>query len=218
MAVSGEGESVLPLPGSASRTSLGGGITMTLAKSTRRLAGSGLSAQFAMLLLSLANPLNLRVSADGSMGRVDHDDFVIFVGRVITNPIGIQNAKRTNLATDTFLSNGLERALEFHLIDSMVSGLAVRAALGNGLLTRTAADADAVDHKPLLGAVSQPARLLYASWLRRPVDARQLTVLPSADAKKESHHIALLLTPQFVDILIGAHRRPGEYKILILKY
>jgi hypothetical protein len=69
MAVSGEGESVLPLPGSTSRTSLGGGITMTLAKSTRRLAGSGLSAQFAMLLLSLANPLNLRVPAHTAIRR-----------------------------------------------------------------------------------------------------------------------------------------------------
>lgn len=40
------------------------------------------------------------------------------------------------------------------MIDSMVSRLAVSAALGNGLLARSAADTDAVDHKPLLSAVS----------------------------------------------------------------
>ena len=50
--------------------------------------------------------------------------------------------------------NGLEGALELHLVDAMVGGLAVGAALGDGLLTGTAADAHAVNDESLLGAVS----------------------------------------------------------------
>ena len=48
----------------------------------------------------------------------------------------------------------MKRALEFHLVDTMMSGLAVGAALGHGLLAGTATNAHAVDDESLLGAVT----------------------------------------------------------------
>ena len=57
MAVSGEGKSVLSEPSSAARASLGGGISVALAQSSRRLASGGLAAKLAMLLLRFADPL-----------------------------------------------------------------------------------------------------------------------------------------------------------------
>ena len=48
----------------------------------------------------------------------------------------------------------MKGALELHLVDAVVGGLAVGAALGDGLLTGTAADAHAVNDESLLGAVS----------------------------------------------------------------
>ena len=54
--------------------------------------------------------------------------------------------------------DGLERALEFHLVDTMMSGLAVGAALGDGLLAGTTADAHAVDDESLLGAITLSTR------------------------------------------------------------
>jgi len=178
--VSGEGESVLPEPGGATRSSLGGGISMTFAQAARRFASGSLPAQFPMLLLGFADPLNAGISSDGGVSRIYHDDFVIFVGRVLANPVRVQDAQRTDFASDTLLSDRLERALELHLVDSVVSGLAIRATLGNGLLARTTADTHSVNDESLLSAVTQPARLLNASWLRCPVHARQLTVLPGA--------------------------------------
>jgi len=205
MAVSGEGKSVLSEPSGAARASLGGGISVALAQSARRLASGGLATKLAMLLLRFADPLDARISADGRVGGIDHDDFIVFVGGILTDPVGVQDAERTDLATDAFLGDGLERALELHLVDTVVSGLAISAALGNGLLAGTTADTNAVDDKSLLGAVAQSACLLNTSRLRGAVHARQLTVLPRADAEQKSHHVGLLLPPQFVDIFISAH-------------
>jgi len=205
MAVSGEGKSVLSEPSGAARASLGGGISVALAQSARRLASGGLATKLAMLLLRFADPLDARISADGRVGGIDHDDFVIFVGGILADPVRIEDAERSDLATHAFLSDGLKRALELHLVDAVVSGLAIRASLGDGLLAGTAANADAVDDESLLRAVSQSARLLDTRGLRSPVHARQLAILPRADAQKKSHHVGLLLTPKFVDIFISAH-------------
>jgi len=205
MAESGERKSVLSEPGSAAGSTLGRRVSVALAQSTGCLASGGLAAQLAMFLLRLADPLDLRISADGGVSRVDHDDFIVFVGRVFTNPVGIEDAERPDLATNTFLGNRLKRALELHLVDAMMGGLAVSASLGHGLLAGTAANTDAIDDESLLRAVSQSARFLDTRGLSGPVHARQLTVLPRAHAQKKSHHVRLLLTPKFVDIFISAH-------------
>merc|ERR1719414_2390779 len=69
MAVSGEGKSVLSEPSGAARASLGGGISVALAQSARRLASGGLATKLAMLLLRFADPLDARISADGCVAR-----------------------------------------------------------------------------------------------------------------------------------------------------
>merc|ERR1719259_852820 len=205
MAVSGEGKSVLSEPGGATRSSLGGGVSVAFAQSTRSLASGRLATQLAMPLLRFADPLDARISADGCVCGVDHDDFIVFVGGILTDPVRVEDAERTDLATDAFLGDGLERALELHLVDTVVSGLAISAALATGFLAGTTADTNAVDDKSLLGAVAQSARLLNTSRLGGTVHARQLTVLPRANAEQKSHHVGLFLPPQFVDIFISAH-------------
>ena len=37
------------------------------------------------------------------MGGVDHDDFVIFVGGILSDPVGVEDAERADLATYAFL-------------------------------------------------------------------------------------------------------------------
>merc|ERR1719282_1549196 len=153
-------------------SSFGGGITMTFSQSTRCLSSSRLSAQFAVLLLRLADPLDARISTDGGVGGIDHDHFVVFVGRILTDPVRVEDAQRPDLATDTLLGDGLKWTLEFHLIDAMVGRLAISASLGDGLLAGTTANADAVNDESLLRAISQSASLFDASRLRSPVHAR----------------------------------------------
>ena len=58
--------------------------------------------------------------------------------------------------------DGLERALEFHLVDTVMSGLAIGATFGNGLLARTATDAHAVNDESLFGAVALFVMVLKA--------------------------------------------------------
>ena len=54
--------------------------------------------------------MDARISADGRVGGIDHDDFVIFVGGILTDPVRIEDAERSDLATDAFLwdENGKE--------------------------------------------------------------------------------------------------------------
>ena len=77
------------------------------------------------------------------------------LGDVITAELCIS----TTLSFDMTLrslrtGDGLKRALELHLVDTMMSGLAVGATFGDGLLAGTTADAHAVDDESLLGAVT----------------------------------------------------------------
>ena len=77
----------------------------------------------------------------------------------------------------------------------------------HGLLAATTADAGAVHNVALLGLVAHPACLV---WARRPCQAdhaRELAVLPAANAEQEAEHIALLLFPQLLDILRGKDGR-----------
>jgi len=210
MAVASEREGVLAQPGGATGASLGGGVAMAFAQSTRRLAGSSLATKLAMFLLSFADPLNPRITANGSVGGVDHDDFVVLVSGIFAHPVRVEHTKRPDLASHTLFCDGLERALEFHLVDTMMSGLAVGAALGDGLLAGTTADAHAVDDESLLGAITQTPSLLNSGWLRRAMNSGQLPVLPSSDAEEEPHDVRLLLAPQLVHVLV----RPHSFKIL----
>jgi len=203
--VASEREGVLAQPGGAAGASFGGRIAMSLAQSTRCLSSGSLATKLAMLLLGFADPLNSRIAADGGVGGIDHDHFVVLVGRILTNPIGVEHAKRSDLATNALLGDGLERALEFHLVDTVMSGFAVCAAFSDRLLAGTAANAHAVNDETLLGAVTQATSLFDPGWLRGAVDSRQLPVLPGSNAKKEPHDVSLLFTPQLVHVFVRPH-------------
>jgi len=158
-----------------------------------------------MFLLGLANPLDSRIAANSGMGGIHHYHFVIFVGRVLTNPIRVEHAKGSDLAANALLGNGLERALEFHLVDTMMSGLAVSAAFGNGLLAGSTANAHAVDDETLFGTIAQAPGFFDPRWLGGAVNSRQLPILPRSNAKKKSHDVSLFLPPQLVHVFVRPH-------------
>ena len=50
--------------------------------------------------------------------------------------MGVEGANASEVRTSSYLTgDGLKGSLELHLIDTMMSGLAVRTSLGDGLLT-----------------------------------------------------------------------------------
>jgi len=205
MAVAGEGEGVLSQPGGATRASLRSGVAMSFAQSARRLSGGRLATELAMFLLGFADPLDPGIATNGGMGGIHHDHFVVLVGRVLADPVRVEHAEGPDLAAYALLGDRLQRALEFHLVDTMMSRFAVSAAFGNWLLAGTAADAHAVDDETLLGSVAQAPGLFNPGWLSSAMDSRQLPVLPGPHAKKKSHNVGLLFPPQLVYVFVRSH-------------
>lgn len=72
----------------------------------------------------LCDPVDARVAADGLVLGVDEDDLEILVGRVLVDPVRVEDAEVGAAAADTLFSGGFERALVFELVHTLVGGLA----------------------------------------------------------------------------------------------
>jgi hypothetical protein len=123
LAVAPEGEGVVPLPGLPPASS-GVVVLVSTAKTTALLAGCGETTALAVLVDGLDDPVDTGIAADGLVLGVDEDDFVVLVGRVLVDPVGVEDAQVGAAASDTLLSGGLERTLVLELVDTLVGGLA----------------------------------------------------------------------------------------------
>lgn len=54
------------------------------------------------------DPVDARIAANGLVLRVNKDDFEIFVGRILVDPVGVQNPQVGTAASHTFFGGGLE--------------------------------------------------------------------------------------------------------------
>lgn len=113
----------MSLPG---LSAAGGGLVVAVAlvETTGALAGGGEAASLAVLVDRVDDPVDAGVDADGLVVGVDEDDLVVLVGRVLVDPVGVQDAQVSAAATDTLLGGGLEGALVLELVDTLVGGLA----------------------------------------------------------------------------------------------
>ena len=59
-----------------------------------------------MLCDSAAHPVDLGVAGDGLVVRIDHDDLEVFVGGVLSNPVGVEDTQSLDSTSDTFLVKG----------------------------------------------------------------------------------------------------------------
>lgn len=94
---------VLSPPGSTTGSTNGLGVTVSLAKTTRALAGRGQATQFTVLVHVLANPVDLRITGDGIVMNIHQDNLKVFVGSVLSNPVGVQNTQSSKSATNALL-------------------------------------------------------------------------------------------------------------------
>lgn len=94
---------ILSFPGSTAGSTNGLGVTVSLTNTTRALASRSQSAKFAMLVHVLANPVDLRITADGVVMNIDQDNFEVFVGSVLSYPVRVQNTQSSEPATNTLL-------------------------------------------------------------------------------------------------------------------
>jgi hypothetical protein len=198
--VAPQGQGVVAEPG-LSAAGLGLVVAVALVETAGLLAGGGEAAGLAVLVDGVDDPVDAGVDADGLVLGVDEDDLVVLVGRVLVDPVRVQDAQVGALLADTALGGRLEGALVLQLVDTLVGGLACGAnvsvplfefslvlsrcigrrteggTLGGGLLATTTADADAVDDVALLGLVSEAAGLVGARGARGAVDDVQLAEL-----------------------------------------
>lgn len=72
----------------------------------------------------LDDPVDAGIAADSLVLGVNEDDLVVLVGRVLVDPVGVQDTEVSAAAADTLLSSGLQRALVLQLVNTLVGGLA----------------------------------------------------------------------------------------------
>lgn len=75
-------------PGGTVRTTLDAIGAMSLLAQTSRLAsGTGKTTALAMLVNRVDDPVDARITTDGLVGWVHHDDLEILVGGVLVDPV-----------------------------------------------------------------------------------------------------------------------------------
>jgi hypothetical protein len=114
---------VVSLPGLAASS---GGLVepVALAETTRLLASGSETTRFAVLVNWVDDPVDAWITADGLVLRVNEDDLEVLVGRVLVDPVRVENAQVGASSADTLFSSRLQGSLVLELVDSLVCWLA----------------------------------------------------------------------------------------------
>lgn len=72
----------------------------------------------------LDNPVNSSIATNSFMLRIDQNDFEVFVGGVLIDPVRVEHAKIGTAAADALFGSRLQGALILELIDTLVGGFA----------------------------------------------------------------------------------------------
>ena len=190
------------LPGSSDASV---GTVSTLAHSTSLASSAGKSTHLAVLVDGVDDPVDARVVADLGVGRVDADDFVVFHGSVLVDPVRVENTKVGVLASGLFFGNTLEVALELEVVDTLVLWLTEDHTTVVLSLASSTSDSGTDNNVSLLGLVTEAVGLVGTGRAVAGNNVVSLTVFPSADTHQESEGIRLLVTPDLFHVLVGTH-------------
>jgi len=70
------------------------------------------------------DPVDSWVSSNSLVRGVNEDDLEVFVGRVLVDPVGVQDSQVGASSTNSFFGGGAEGSLVLQLVDTLVCGLA----------------------------------------------------------------------------------------------
>ena len=76
---------------------------VALAEATRLLAGRGEASHLAVLVYRVAQPVDLGVTADRLVEGVHHDHLEELVGRVLRNPVRVEDPQSFAFSASTLL-------------------------------------------------------------------------------------------------------------------
>ena len=140
------------------------------------------------------------------MGWVNEDDLVELVASVLSDPVGVENTEVAALAANALLT---DRFVGSGLLDlSQATGVAwltVNTSLLDWSLTSSPANADSVDDVALLCLEAELAGLVWTRWPLSFVDDSELSVFPGSDSEHKSDKVRLLLSPNFLQVLVSSH-------------
>jgi len=165
------------------------------AKTTVLLSCGGQSTKLTVLVDGVNNPVNPGVVADCVVSNVNENNLVILVGRVLVDPVGVQNSQSSELTPGTLLGNRAQITLKLELRNTLVLGLTIHNTLRDGSLPASSADSDSVDNVALFGLVTETASLVRSRGTGDAHNAGKLTILPTSYTLQKPQHIRLLLAP-----------------------
>ena len=180
--VSPQGKSVVLLP-VVSSTVRGLVEQVTLVDTSGLLTSGGQTSSFSVLVDRVSDPVVGWVVSDSVVGRINKDDFVVLVGGVFVDPVGVQDSQVGSSSTDSFFSSDLQGLLVLQVVDTLVGWLTVSSTLWNRSLSVTSSDSNSVDNETLLGLVTQLSGLLWSGRSGCSVDDVVLSVFPTSDSQ-----------------------------------
>ena len=158
-----------------------------------------------MFVNRVNDPVDSWVVADLRVSRINENDFVVFHGRILVNPVGVQDPQVGVNSSNLFFSNALKIAFKLELVDTLMLGLTPHHTTVVLTLASSTTDSDANDNISLLRLVSETMRLFSSGRSVASSHLGALTVLPGTDAHQESESIRLLVAPQLGHVLVSRH-------------
>jgi hypothetical protein len=70
------------------------------------------------------DPVDARITTDSLVLWVDENDLEVLVGRILVDPVCVENTQVRAATTDTLFSGGTKRTLVFELVDTLVGRFA----------------------------------------------------------------------------------------------
>lgn len=107
LTLSSQFQSVVSLPELSARATRSVSEFVSFSETATLLSGRSKSTKFAMFVYGLGDPLSVRVATDGLVCWVDQDYFEELVGRILADPIRVENSQATATTTDAFLKKFL---------------------------------------------------------------------------------------------------------------
>lgn len=178
---------------------------MAFTKSTILPTFTGQSTALTTLVDCITDPVDSGISANSLVEWINKDNLKVLVGRILSNPVGIENTQILASSTNTLFSNSLQASSGLQLGDSLARGLSVHLSLVHWSLAASTANAHSVDAEALLGLVSQATCFVDAGWAGLAVDDVQLTQEPGTDTLEVTVDISLLSLGEFFNVFVRTH-------------
>lgn len=81
------------------------------------------------------DPVDSRITTDSLVAGVDKDNFEVLVGRVLVDPVRVENSQIGAATTNSFFGSGAEGSLVLELVHTLVGGLACIMAVRSAPLS-----------------------------------------------------------------------------------